>query len=221
ITHEINQPLQAVGNYANALSRLLNGQIEQGSDAQECLAGMTAGVQRAGEIIVGLQHFVSKGDGRVRALSVNEIVEETLTLVGFAVRAKQASLRLELCETNPQVEAEKVQLQQVLVNLIVNGCEAMDELPVAERKLTICVVSRPDCVEVVVQDQGPGVDDETAARMFDPFFTTKNDGMGMGLAISATIVESLGGRVRHETPSTGGAAFCCALPILRNGSHHE
>ena len=211
LAHELNQPLAAITNYLRGSRRLL----ESPSDAdrmrvREAVDKAADQALRAGQIIRRLRDFVARGESEPRIESLNKIIEEAsaLALVG----AKERGVRVRF-QFNPRVDtvlADRVQIQQVLLNLMRNAIEAMDGA--GRRELTISTVAS-DNKEVLVKvaDTGAGIAADVADQLFHPFFTTKQHGMGVGLSISRTIIEGHGGRIWVEENPGGGAVFCFTL----------
>jgi two-component system, LuxR family, sensor kinase FixL len=209
LAHELNQPLSAIANYLKGSKRLIAAQPGPGSDRlTEALDKAAAQALRAGEIIRRLRDFVARGETEVQVESLSKLVEEAsaLALVG----AKQYSIRVRF-NLSPQADlvlADKVQIQQVLLNLIRNAVEAMVDASSPRRDLVIST-SPVDgsLVEATVSDTGPGIAPQIAAQIFQPFVTTKRQGMGVGLSISRTIIEAHGGQLSVEENPGGGALF--------------
>ncbi len=206
LAHELNQPLTAIAAYMNAIGRMLKtgdaGALVRARDAVE-----RAGEQalRAGEIIRRLRDFVSRGDTEKAVVDVNAVVTEALDLARLSNKFGDTQLQLQLAESAPTVVADKVQIQQVLFNLVRNALEAME----GETKpaLTISTRTVDDVVEISVADEGPGLHPEIRARLFEPFTTTKAGGMGVGLSICRTIIESHGGRLWADQNAAKGTVF--------------
>lgn len=218
LAHELNQPLCAIAGYAQASVRMLaSGE----SDEKKLLETMDkAGVQarRAGDIVNRIKGFVGKGELVRRTANVNDIVHEAGTLASLLASRQHSSLRFELADHLPPIEADELQLEQVIVNLIMNGLEAMEETKPAERELVV-LTSRADSggIEVAVRDNGRGLDPDTRDRVFEPFFTTKPRGMGMGLSISRSIIEAHEGTLRATANRDGGSTFRFLLPAAEGG----
>jgi two-component system, LuxR family, sensor kinase FixL len=217
LAHELNQPLGAISNYTKGCRRLL-AEPDPGRIARaiEVLDKTAEQALRAGQIIRRLREFVARGETEKRLEPVARLVEEagTLALVGAREEGTTAQIRLE--PGSGTVLADRVQVQQVLVNLIRNAREAMQLS--RRRVLSISVRPLPDAmVEIAVADTGPGIADEVADRLFQPFVTTKASGMGVGLSICRTIVEAHGGRLTAERNGDGGATFRLTLPTAPDG----
>jgi two-component system sensor kinase FixL len=208
LAHELNQPLSAIANYLKGSSRLLGGRDDpDAARLREALGKASDQALRAGEIIRRLRDFVARGDAQMQAESVTRLIEEasSLALVG----AKQSGVRVRFAfdAEDDLVLADKVQVQQVLINLIRNAIEAMVDAGSPRRELTVATRQAGRMVETRVIDTGPGIAPEIAGRLFQPFITTKTHGMGVGLSISQTIIEAHGGEIRAEPNPSGGTIF--------------
>ncbi|HTV55160.1 MAG TPA: PAS domain S-box protein [Terriglobia bacterium] len=212
IAHEVNQPLAAVTNNANACLRLLaNGKLAP-EVLRRALEEIVADGTRASAVIARIRAFIKKTPPEKNELDVNEVIQEVLALAGRELHKNGVVIECRLAKALPRVMGDRVQLQQVLLNLIRNAIEAM--AAVTDRSRSLWVQSRTGesgDLRVEVRDSGPGLGQE-AARLFTPFFTTKANGMGMGLSISRSIIEDHGGRLWAAANSPHGAVFFFALP---------
>jgi two-component system sensor histidine kinase DctS len=216
LAHELNQPLSAISSYAQACKRLLQGDgADQAEETSAALNQVSEQADRAAEIVRRLRRFVSKAQPAETALDLNAVIRDVAELMSIDARTAEAQTVLELTEPLPAIVADRIQIEQVLVNLMRNGFEALRESEHEPRRLSVrtAVDDREGKVVVDVADNGIGIGPGAADRVFDRFFTTKADGMGMGLSISRSIIEKHGGRL-WTTPAQGrGAVFHFTLPI--------
>ena len=216
LAHELNQPLTAILSNAQAAQRLLGDGEPDLEELREILADIVADDDRAGEIIQRLRTLLRKGELEFRDLNVNELVRDVARLVRSDAIIKNVSVTLDLAPDLPRVRADRVQLQQVILNLMLNAVDALMSRPATNRKLLIRTGAGTEgTVNVAVRDSGPGIPPDKLEWVFEPFFTTKTDGMGMGLAIARSILHSHGGRLWAENAPGGGATFTLALPATR------
>jgi PAS domain S-box-containing protein len=213
IAHEINQPLSAIVNNANASKRMLAAEPPDLDEVRLAIADIGEAGTRAGEIISRVRAFLKKALPAKSQVDINQVILEVLALTPNELEKHHISVRTELRPGLARVQGDRIQLQQVILNLIVNGIDAMTS--VNDRQRVLVVRSQPHesgGVLVSVQDSGAGLDPTNMAHVFDPFFTTKPEGMGMGLPISRSIVETHGGRL-WLTPNDGqGVTFQFTLP---------
>jgi C4-dicarboxylate-specific signal transduction histidine kinase len=212
IAHEVNQPLTAIMNNGSACLRLLANSNLDPEVLRLALEEIVADGSRANAVITRIRAFIKKKPAEKSELDINEVIQEVLALASHEVRKNGAAVECELKKTLPLVQADRVQLQQVLLNLIMNGIEAMTA--VTDRPRMLWVESRVDDsgdVLVSVRDSGIGLGSE-ADRVFTPFFTTKANGMGMGLSISRSLIDDHGGRLWAAPNSPHGAVFSFTLP---------
>jgi PAS domain S-box-containing protein len=211
IAHEINQPLAAVVSNATACVHWLAAQNLE--EARQSAEVVIADGHRAGEIIARIRALAKKAPSRKDWVDVNESIREVIALARSQVQSNGVSLRTRLGDDLPLILGDRIQLQQVLLNLIINAIEAMNDVSDA-RELSISSANDDSCnVLVAVRDSGPGLDPRNLDRLFQAFYTTKPHGMGMGLAISHSIVEALGGRLWAASNVPSGAVFQFTLPI--------
>jgi len=210
IAHEVNQPLTAITNNGSACLRLLANRNLDPEVLKSALQEIVADGTRASAVITRIRGFLKKAPTEMCELDINDIIREVLTLAGHELQKNQLLLECQLSGALPRVRADRVQLQQVLLNLVMNGVEAMNGAP----NRTLSLESRTDesgNVLVAVRDSGTGLGSEVD-RLFTPFFTTKTNGMGMGLPISRSLIESHGGRLWATANSPHGAVFSFTLP---------
>jgi PAS domain S-box-containing protein len=218
IAHEVNQPLTAVNNNSSACLRLLANQNLQPDVLRRALQEIVADGTRASAIVARIRAFIKKTPAEKNTLDVNEVIGEVLVMMGHGFEENRILLQRELAQALPPVLGDRVQLQQVLLNLIMNGIEAMTA--VTNRPRTLWVQSRIDesgDVLIAVRDSGTGLGSESD-RVFTPFFTTKTNGMGMGLSISRSLIEGHGGRLWSSPNSPHGAIFSFTLPAAAGSS---
>jgi len=217
--HELNQPLSAILSYVSASQRSIQAQDTDSERLIKNLDQVVSQAKRAGEIIKRVRAFAQRRPVRVSTIDVNEIVREVLAFVRSDVVHKEVEVALELGEGLPLVPADAIQLQQVLVNLVRNAIEAMETTEPQDRRLTIRTsLAAPGTVKVAVSDRGVGLDPAVLPLLFNPFFTTKAQGLGVGLAISRSIVEMHKGQLWAEPGRGRGCTFAFTLPT---GQHNH
>jgi PAS domain S-box-containing protein len=214
LAHELNQPLTAIMSNAAAGKRIAN----QTGDAvfQELFVDIAASAKRAGDVIRSIRSMVNKGQRTRRPVDLNGLVAEALRLMQSDLLGHETSVATFLQDGLPAVEADPVQMQQVLLNLVMNGLEAMRAEPPMARRLTIRTYASSKAVVAEVRDFGIGLPKEGVEKVFEQFYTTKREGMGMGLAIVRSIVEAHAGTLQAENASGGGACFRFCLPIAHS-----
>jgi signal transduction histidine kinase len=214
IAHEINQPLAAVVTNANACLRWLMGPIPNLDEAREALARITRDGNRASDVIGRIRALVKKSGTEKARLDLNEAIQEVVGLVQSEIQKSGVTLQMELADDLPQILGNRVQLQQVILNLVMNGIEAMDTVTDRPREILIrSCEHESDQLLIAVQDSGVGIDSQNLGKIFDAFYTTKPQGMGMGLAISRSIVENHGGRLWAVPNDSPGATFQFTLDV--------
>lgn len=213
IAHELNQPLAAMLNYSNAAKRLTASNAPDAmAKVQTVIAKIAEQAERAGQIVRRMRDFLEKRAGSHRVEDIVTIAEDAMALGLIGAKIPAVAIHFLTAPDLPPVLADRVQIQQVLVNLLVNAVEAMAASP--QRELTLAVARHdPGFVEVIVTDSGPGIDPAIAERLFIPFVTTKPHGMGIGLAISKSIIEAHGGAMTAGANPTGGAQFRFTIPV--------
>jgi len=217
IAHEVNQPLTAIVTYGSFCLRQLAGEATPNlQKLQEVIGEIVNDGTRASAVISRIRALLMKGTPERVELDINEIIQEAVILMRNEVSRNRISLRTDLAPDLPRILGDSVQLQQVLINLITNSIDAMRTIADRPRELLIRSGKNPDGVLIQVRDSGTGLDPEQADRIFAPFFTTKPQGIGMGLSISRSIIESHGGRLWAE-PGPNGALVQFTLPT--NGTN--
>jgi C4-dicarboxylate-specific signal transduction histidine kinase len=215
IAHEINQPLAAVVTDAGACVRWLEREVPNLDEARESLRRIIESGHRAAGVIKGIISLAKRTPAKKERLNINEIIREVISLAARELAQNNVVPRMELQPDIPLVAGDRVQLQQVLLNLILNSIEAMSGVDSPVRELVIrSQESKPGEVRVTVRDSGAGLDPNDVDRIFDSFFSTKSEGLGLGLSISRTIVESLGGRLWATQNNDKGATFQFILPAI-------
>ncbi|MEZ5317821.1 MAG: two-component regulator propeller domain-containing protein [Vicinamibacterales bacterium] len=219
IAHEVGQPVGAIVNNAEAGRRHLDEYLRRPDDLRHLLGDIVDDAMRASEVIKGLRGFLQPRGADAAPIDLSDVVEEALPLVRREIQDHHALVELTLASDLPPVEGLRVQLSQIVVNLVVNACEALSHVE-HERRIRISTVRAGDRVELAVCDNGPGVDPAVAPRLFDPFVTTKPGGLGVGLAVCRSIAERHGGRLTAAAgPDGTGACLTLSLPASGpNGS---
>jgi len=217
IAHELNQPLGAIRNNAGAAEILIKANPPRLQEVADILADIKRDDQRASDIIERTRKLLRKTQFEVHDVDLNEAIEETLRIAGGEAAVKEVLLKAELEPGLPKVSADRVQLQQVILNLALNAIEAMHDDPSAKKRVLTIRSGRANDkeAEVLVADSGKGIPAESIAGIFDPFVSSKPGGMGLGLAISRTIIEAHGGAIRAENAAQGGAVFRFTLPFAQ------
>ena len=215
LAHEINQPLYAIANYASASKQALAHSREgQKAELGQWIAGIADQANRAGEIIRRLARFVRKGTAERTRIKLDTLLGDIAALIAIDAQLHGVVMRLHLDLCQKPVYVDRVQIEQVAVNLMINAIEAVQHVEPGKRELTLTCCDRDDFVEVTVRDTGPSVTEEDSKRLFEPFFTTKPEGMGMGLPISRSIIEAHGGRLWAERNPDTGITFRFTVPVV-------
>jgi PAS domain S-box-containing protein len=213
IAHELNQPLSGITSNASAGQRFIDRGDVDLRELRELLGDIVADGRRAGDVIRGIQRMVKKGVTAHRQINLNDIVVSVVRMVKANAMLHSCELGTFLDPGLPLVKGDPVQLQQVLLNLVINAFDAMRDAPLSHRKVAIATKHNDDTtIRVSVRDYGVGIPEEARERVFDHFFTTKREGLGMGLAIVRSIIESHGGTIAAENADGGGAQFHFTLP---------
>jgi PAS domain S-box-containing protein len=214
LAHELNQPLSAIANYCmGSVNRLATGEYNR-DDILTAMQKASAQAERAGKIIRRMREFVKKSEPNRARVGLAEVVEDAVGFAEIEARKAGVAISVDIPGDLPAVFADRIMIEQVVLNLVKNGIEAMQQTPAARRELV--VTARPDearMVEVAVADRGQGIDAEKTEQLFAPFYTTKPEGMGMGLNICRSIIEYHDGRLWAQTNPGGGSVFRFTLPI--------
>jgi two-component system, LuxR family, sensor kinase FixL len=214
LAHELNQPLGAILTNVQAARRIVRLVPPQTDLLSEILDDVAADDLRATEVIRRMRALLRKGELDFQPVDLNEITHDVLRLIASDAILRQVRVTPQFEPDLPGVLGDRVQLQQVILNLAVNAMEAMVSAPMERRRLVVRTSHpRPMLVQVAVQDQGPGFSPDVLRRMYDPFFSTKADGLGMGLSISRSIIDAHGGRIRAYNNPSGGAIVAFTLPV--------
>ena len=215
LAHELNQPLSAIANYMKGSRRLLEGSSDERIETvREAMDNAAEQALRAGQIIRRLRDFVARGESEMRVESIKKLVEEACALALVGAKDLGFRVRFQFDQTVDLALADRVQIQQVLLNLVRNAIDAMQETETRELMASVASAAG-DMVQISVADTGPGIAPEATGQLFQPFLTTKRHGMGVGLSISRTIVEGHGGRIWAEANPRGGTIFHFTLRAVR------
>jgi C4-dicarboxylate-specific signal transduction histidine kinase len=229
MAHEINQPLHAAKTFAGAARRNLEASLacepEQAQrlveTAMDCTREISNAISRTAEIIHRLRDFTYFRPVKTETLRLNQVVQEAGELIAFETRKAHVQLRYHLDPNIPDILGDKIQLQQVCVNLLINAYEAMTEAREKQRRVVIKTQLRDDTVEVSFKDAGCGIAEGDLGKLFDAFYSTKQQGMGMGLSLCKSIAEAHGGSIRAERNPDQGMTFILKLPLPSQPLHHE
>jgi C4-dicarboxylate-specific signal transduction histidine kinase len=214
ITHEVNQPITAAVTYALAARRFLSAEPPNFHEVDDALSRIVKEGNRAGEVVGRIRALIKKAPPRRDAVAINDAILEVIALTRTEAANNSVSVRTQFAEDLPRVQGDRVQLQQVMLNLIVNAIQAMSGIGEGVRELQISIETVPSAggVRVGVRDTGPGLSPESLPLLFESFYTTKPDGMGMGLSICRSIIEAHGGRLWAATCEPRGALFQFTIP---------
>jgi C4-dicarboxylate-specific signal transduction histidine kinase len=213
IAHEVNQPIAAAVTNAEAALLWLRARRPDLEEARQAIGRIVKDANRAGDVIGRVRELIKKAPPRHDQVDINEAIREVIEITGGEAVKNGASVQTALGEGLPLVEGDRVQLQQVVLNLVVNGVQAMCAVAEGQRELFITSArAEPDGVLVTVKDSGPGLPAESLERLFTPFYTTKPGGLGMGLSICRSIIEAHGGRIGATAKSPPGAIFQFTVP---------
>lgn len=220
LAHELNQPLAAIANYCmGSVTRLQSGQYRE-SEVLAAMQKASAQAERAGKIIRRVREFVKKSEPRRRFIHLSEVLENAIAFVDLAARRVPGHVRLEVPVELPPVYADQIMIEQVMINLVGNGLDAMVDLPEDARVLVVQArVVAPGEIEIAVIDRGHGIGEEERKQMFSPFYTTKSEGMGLGLNICRSIIEFHNSSLQIASNPEGGTIFTFTLPTEMVSEH--
>jgi signal transduction histidine kinase len=212
IAHELSQPMAAARSYASAAALWVDKTPPDLAEVRDALAGIVSATDRASDVVARIGALMRKAPPRKEVWDVEDAIMEVIALIHSEATKTGVRVRTQLAPCLPRIHADRVQLQQVMLNLIVNGIQAMNDVADGQRDLLITTEGTEDGVRVEVRDTGPGLGPEKLERMFEPFYTTKPNGMGMGLSICRSIIEAHGGRLWATGHSSQGAVFQFTIP---------
>jgi len=214
LAHELNQPLTALVSYCGTAASLANALSSPPQQLGEILARATEQAHRAGDIIRNLREFVSKESKNKETFELDRIIYDVITFLKWEVQKSDVKIELHLGGQAHKVTANKIQIEQVLVNLVRNSMEALKHAKIVEGRVVIQTRLLPnDMIEVSVTDNGPGIHATMAGKIFDQFQTSKKTGMGLGLSLSRSIIEDHGGKLWMDENHQNGALFSFELPV--------
>jgi len=218
IAHEVNQPLAAITTNAEAGLRWLNREVPDLGEVHSAISRISSEAQRASEVIKRIRALSRKSEPQHLPLDFGEVVDESLGLLKRELAQQNVSLQLELEAGLPAVQGDRVQLQQVIINLVMNGVQAMSRVHDAQRLMLIKLGRVADQLILEIHDSGPGIREQDIAKLFTAFFTTKEEGLGMGLSICRSIVEAHGGHIDAHNRPEAGAVLQITLPVAEGVS---
>jgi two-component system sensor kinase FixL len=215
LAHELNQPLTAIANYVETARDLLVSDTPEDAVLREALAEAATQSLRAGQVMRRLRDFIARSDGAKSTHSLEKLITEANALALVGQRLAKVDVRINLDTAGDSIFADRIQIQQVFLNLVRNALEALEDVPEKKLEISSRTVS-DDLIEVVIADSGRGLSAQAAKTLFEPFQSTKESGLGLGLSICRTIIESQGGRIWSQTSPLGGTAF--HLTLTRAGA---
>jgi len=218
LSHELNQPLAAILSCAQAALRFLESATPDLNLFRTILGNIVEDDKRAADVIRSLRSLVKGEVKEKEPLNINEVVQDILPLFRSEAIIRNVEIKTDLDNSLPLVRGDKVQLQQVLLNLVMNATEAMSQIPAQQRMIVLRTHAADSRIQVSVRDFGPGIDPAKLGDIWQPFFTTKGTGLGIGLSICTSIIEAHGGRIWAENNPDVGATFLFELPMMNTGN---
>ena len=219
LAHELKQPLAAIRSNAQAAQRFLAKEKPDFDELREILLDIIKDNRRADDVIGRLRTLMRKSELQITELNINDVIREIIPLINSYEVMRNVSLAFELDEKILPIAGDRVQLQQVILNLVLNASEALMNMGKDFRKIVLRTIQKdPQYVTVAIKDSGPGIDERILERLFEPFYTTKQEGLGMGLSISRSIIDVLGGNLWAENNPDRGATFYFTIPVFKGGS---
>ena len=215
IAHEINQPLGAILMSAESAEILLKSSSPDITELEEIVSDILHNNRRATEVIRRMRSLLKKAPFERKSLDLNDLARETVEFLSLLAIGRKVKLVSVIATDTLPILGDRIQLQQVILNLVVNAIDAMKETPSENRIISIRTSRVEEFAELSVSDRGPGIPEDKSREIFEPFFTTKAEGMGMGLSIARTIVEAHEGSIRVKNRDNGGASFRIRLPLVR------
>jgi signal transduction histidine kinase len=220
IAHELTQPLSAISHNAEAAALILRAQSPDLGELRDIVASITRDQQCATQVIKRLRHLLGETHSEIKEIDLNEVVREVCEFLSATAAAHRINLSTNLASQALRVRGDRIQLQQVILNLVINGIDSIEGSETGERKIIGRTALVDDAsAEVTIEDSGPGIPPDKAKQIFEPFFTSKAAGLGMGLSIARTIVESHSGRMWVENRRAGGTIFRFSVPLATSGAH--
>jgi signal transduction histidine kinase len=214
IAHELNQPLSAISNFARGTVRRLKGGSGDRAELIAAVNSIADESKRASEIIRSIKSCLKKTDSRRSKLHIRTVIRAAVRIVTIQAQQNKIAINVNIAPELPEISADRIQLEQVLVNLLSNGIEALQGLSVAKEVTIEARAADKSGIEVIITDNGCGLPDQNGKSIFDAFFTTKPEGLGMGLAISRSMIEAHGGQLWAEANAQGGATFRFTIPVV-------
>jgi signal transduction histidine kinase len=215
IAHEMNQPLGSILTNAEAAKAILKSPSPDIAELNEIVDDILRDDWRAGEVIRRMKSLLKKAPFELKNFDLNDLVRETLGVLSSLAVGRKIELISSITQNALPILGDRIQLQQVILNLVVNGIDAMKDMPAENGTISIRTSRTENFAELSVSDRGPGIPDDKLNQIFEPFFTSKADGMGMGLSIARTIIEAHHGQISAKNRDHGGASFRIKLPLVR------